>query len=116
MFSRLYRGVRSVATWALDPSDVEAIKQSVKITIRAIILAINWVVLIGITLFLNTVLEYAMNVANAPDVVRNLLSPMLWMTLVTLVVAITITSVVDVINLAKAGLKNPDERKDGTQR
>ena len=116
MFSRLYRGVRSVAAWALDPSDVEAIKRSVKITIRAVILAINWVVLIGIALLLNTALEYALNVANAPEIVRNLLSPMLWMTLVTLVVAITITSVVDVINLAKVGLKSPDERKDGTQR
>ena len=116
MFSRLYRGVRSVAAWALAPSDVEAIKQSVRITIRAIILAMNWVVLIGIALLLNTALEYALNVANAPEIVRNLLSPMLWMTLVTLVVAITVTSVVDVINLAKVGLKSPDEPKDGTQR
>ena len=103
MFSRLYRGVRNVATWALDPSDVEAIKQSVRITMRAVILAVNWAVLIGIALFLNTALEYALNVTNAPDTVRSLLSPMSWGVLVIIGAAVTITSLIDVLRIMKIG-------------
>ena len=103
MFSRLYGGVRSVATWALAPSDVEAIKQSVRITIRALILAMNWAVLIGIALFLNTALEYALKVTNAPEAVRSLLSPMSWGVLVIIGAAMTITSLIDVLRLIKVG-------------
>ena len=107
-----------MAAWALRPSDVEAIRRSVRIAIlgivfsavgailiavRAIMLAIIWAILIGIALFLNSALEYALTATNAPQSVRNLLEPMDWGVLVVIGLAVTLNTFRDVVNLLKIG-------------
>ena len=80
----------------------------------AAILAVGWIILLAIGIALDFALEYTVEAVDAPDWVRSVLSLMLWGGLVALGIAITITSVNDAINLAKAGLKNPFDPKDGT--
>ena len=80
----------------------------------AAILAVGWIILMAIGIALNFALQYTLEAVDAPDWVRSVLSLMLWGGLVALGIAITITSVNDAINLAKAGLKNPFDPKDGT--
>ena len=70
----------------------------------------------AIGIVLDFALEYTLEAVNAPDFIRNLLSPMAWIVLVVLGVAITITSIGDAVNLAKVGLKNSCEPKNGNQR
>ncbi len=70
----------------------------------------------AIGIVLDFALEYTLEAVNAPDFIRNLLSPMPWIALVVLGVAITITSIGDAVNLAKVGLKNSYEPKNGNQR
>ena len=70
----------------------------------------------AIGIALDFALEYTLEAVNAPDFIRNLLSPMAWIALVVLGVAITITSIGDAVNLAKVGLKNSYEPKNGNQR
>lgn len=104
----------------LYPSTIEFIKRRfnavIRVVICAAILAIGWIALMGIGIALNFALEYTLEAVGAPDFIRSLSSPMLWLVLVALGIAITATSIVDIINLTKVGLKNPDERKDGTHR
>ena len=104
----------------LYPSTIEFIKRRANavalIAACAAILAVGWIVLLAIGIILNFALEYTLEAINAPDYIRDLLSPMPWIALVALATSMTITSVVDAVNLTKVGLKNPDERKDGTQR
>ena len=104
----------------LYPSTTEFIKRRfnevVRVVVCAAILAIGWIALLAIGIVLNFALEYALEAVDAPDLIRSLLSLMLWVTLVVLGLAITITSVSEAIDLARSGLKNPFEQKDGTQR
>lgn len=103
MFNKLIRGVRDLAAWALRPSDVEAIRQSVRIVILGIVFAAVSVVLIAIALFLNLALEYALNVTNAPEFVKDLLDPMDWGVLVVIGLAVTLNSLRGVFNLLRIG-------------
>ena len=104
----------------LYPSTIEFIKRRanavVRVVICAAILAVGWIALMGIGIALNFALEYTLEAVDAPGLIRGLLSLMLWVALVVLGLAITISSVSDAINLAMASLKNPFEPKDGTQR
>ena len=104
----------------LYPSTIEFIKRRFNATALiaacAAILAVGWIVLLAIGIILNFALEYTLEAVGAPDFIRSLISLMLWVALVLLGLAITITSVSDAINLAMVGLKNPFEPKDGTQR
>ena len=104
----------------LYPSTIEFIKRRfnavVRVVVCAAILAIGWIALMAIGIALNFALEYALEAVDAPGFIRSLLSPMLWLVLVALGIAITATSITDIINLTKVGLKNLDERKDETQR
>ena len=103
----------------IEPATTEFIKRRVnavvRVLARAAILAIGWIVLMAIGIILNFALEYTLEAVDAPGWVRSLLSLMLWVGLAVLGVAITTTSVSDAINLAKTGLKDPCEPKDGTQ-
>ena len=102
----------------LYPSTIEFIKRRFNATALiaacAAILAVGWIVLLAIGIILNFALEYTLEAISAPTYIRNLLSPMPWIALVALATSMTITSVVDAINLTKVGLQNPDERKDET--
>ena len=104
----------------LYPSTIKFIKRRFNATALivtcAAILAVGWIVLFAIGIILNFALEYTLEAISAPDYIRDLLSPTPWIALVALATSMTITSVVDSINLTKVGLKNPDERKDETQR
>ena len=104
----------------LYPSTIEFIKRRfnavIRVVICAAILAIGWIALMGIGIALNFALEYTLEAVGAHDFIRSLISLMLWVALVLLGLAITITSVSDAINLAMVGLKNPFDPKDGTQR
>lgn len=103
----------------LYPSTIGFIKRRVNAVVRVVacaaILAIGWIILMAIGIALNFALEYTLEAVDAPDWVRSLLSLMLWVGLVVLGIAVTTTSISDAINLAKAGLKDPFEPKDGTQ-
>ena len=104
----------------LYPSTIEFIKRCfnavVGVVVCAAIIAIGWIALMAIAVVLDFALEYALEAVDAPDFIRSLFSLMLWITLVVLGLAITITSVSDAINLARASLKNPFKPKDGSQR
>ena len=82
----------------------------------AAIFAIGWIALMAIAVVLDFALEYTLEAVDAPDLIRSLLSRVLPIALVVLGLAITITSVSDAINLARASLKNPFKPKDGPQR
>ena len=88
----------------------------VRVVVCAAILAIGWIALMAIAVVLDFALKYTLEAVDAPDFIRSLFSLMLWITLVVLGLAITITSVSEAINLARSGLKNPFKPKDGTQR
>ena len=104
----------------LDPSTKEFIKrwfnEVVGVVGGAAIFAIGWIALMAIAVVLDFALKYTLEAMDAPDFIRSLLSLMLWITLVVLGLAITITSVREAINLAMASLKNPFKPKDGSQR
>ena len=103
MFSRLYRGVRSVAAWALEPSDIEVVKRCIRLVVRAVAVAISWIALMGIGIVLNKALEYTLTTVNAPETARDLLSPMSWGMPLAIGFAITITSIRDIIGLTMVG-------------
>ena len=104
----------------LYPSTIEFIKRSfnavVGVVACAAIIAIGWIALMAIAVILDFALEYTLATVGAPDFIRSVLSRVLWAALVVLGLAITITSVSDAINLARASLKNPFKPKDGSQR
>ena len=104
----------------LYPSTTEFLKRSfnavVDVVGGAAIFAIGWITLMAIAVVLDFALKYTLEAVDAPDFIRSLFSLMLWITLVVLGLAITITSVSDAINLARASLKNLFKPKNGTQR
>ena len=88
----------------------------VGVVVCAAIIAIGWIALMAIAVVIDFALKYTLEAVDAPGLIRSLLSLMLWIALVVLGLAITITSVSEAINLAMASLKNPFKPKDGSQR
>ena len=92
----------------LYPSTIAFIKRCVNIVARAIVVAAAFAILLVISIPLNLLINYVLNVVNASDSVREWFSLLAVVVPVMIAVGIGLTSFGDVWNLIKSSFKTPE--------
>ena len=101
----------------LYPSTTQAVRLYFNIVVRAAILALIWGALLGIGTFLNWLIDVALGAFGASEKVKNVSLHVSLLYIITLGVAMTLTSLKDVWDLTRASLrKSSAEEPDDEQR
>ena len=74
-------------------------------------IAVVWAGFVAIAIVLNFLIEYLLKAVNAPDLVKDLTSPMSYGIPIMLAFTTTLTSVIDILKLTAAGFKYSDARE-----
>ena len=99
---------------ALYPSTRAFIGRCYNIVSRAIVIVIAWAVFVAIAVVSNFLVEYLLNTVDAPDAIRNLLSPVSYLIPMAIAFAMALSSLFDIFKLTAAGLKPSDDNEAGS--
>lgn len=94
----------------LHPSTIAFINLCFNIVVRAVVLVISFAILLAISIPLHWLINYVLDVANAPDALKGRLSLIAFVVPAITGVAIVLTGAGDVLNIAKASLKIPGDQ------
>ena len=94
----------------LYPSTVRMGKFCLNLVLRAALVALTWAGLLLIGLIFNWVIDYALEVAGAHESVKAFSSAIVLVFVFALMGAAAVTSLFDIVALAKATLKDSSER------